>query len=170
MENANYVKRVVFPLEILAIVKLIAALFHLVAGYIILLLLMLASNWDFSPNALLTPLVMLPFFLMVLGLTWALSALGVFLRDITQLISPVLTAAMFLSPVFYTLASVSEAYHWIYMLNPLTFPIEEVRAVMLYEQTPDWMGLLYYSLICLAVAWGGFFLFQKTRKGFADVL
>lgn len=168
--NANYVKKVVFPLEILAYVTVVAALFHLAAGYIVLLALMLVSNWDFSWAMLLAPVMFLPLLLMVLGFTWALSALGVYLRDINQIIAPALTAAMFLSPIFYPLSSVSEKFLWLYMLNPLTFPIEQIRGLFLYATMPDWLGAFYYSLVSIAVAYAGFALFQKTRKGFADVL
>lgn len=168
--NANYVKKVVFPLEVLTIVTILAAVFHLAAGYIILLILMMVSSWQISWTMLLTPVVFIPFLVMVLGFTWGLSALGVYLRDIGQLISPVLTAMMFLSPIFYPLSSVSEKFIWIYHLNPLTFVIEQMRAVMLQGVQPNWIGLVYYTVISVIVGYLGFVIFQKTRKGFADVL
>lgn len=168
--NANYVKKVVFPLEVLTLVTLLAALFHLAAGYIILLILMTLSSWEFSWHMLYVPVIFAPFAVLVLGLTWGLSALGVYLRDIGQLISPILTAMMFLSPIFYPLSSVSEKFMWIYEINPLTFVIEQVRAVLLQGVQPNWVGLGYYSLACVLVGYLGFVLFQKTRKGFADVL
>tara|TARA_R110000796_G_scaffold54365_1_gene127151 strand:+ start:7868 stop:8689 length:822 start_codon:yes stop_codon:yes gene_type:complete len=168
--NANYVKKVVFPLEVLTLVTLLAALFHLAAGYIILLILMTLSSWEFSWHMLLVPIIFAPFAILVLGLTWGLSAIGVYLRDIGQLIAPVLTAMMFLSPIFYPLSSVSDKFMWIYQLNPLTFVIEQVRAVMLQGVQPNWVGLGYYSLASLLIGYLGFVVFQKTRKGFADVL
>lgn len=168
--NANYVKKVVFPLETLALVTLVAAFFHLAAGYSILLVLLLFSGWDLSWHALLVPLILAPFALLVLGLTWGLCALGVYLRDIGQLISPVLTAMLFLSPIFYPLENVNERFLWIYQLNPLTFVIEQVRAVLLLNQLPDWVGLMGYTLLSLIMGYAGFAVFQKTRKGFADVL
>lgn len=168
--NANYVKKVVFPLEILTPVTLIAAFFHLLAGYLILLLLMFFSSWEFSWHMLLLPVVFAPFLVLIMGLTWGLSALGVYLRDVGQLIAPVLTAMMFLSPIFYPLSSVAEKYLWIYQINPLTFIIEQTRAVLLEHQIPNWNGYLYYSAVSVVVAFAGFVMFQKTRKGFADVL
>lgn len=170
IENANYVKKVVFPLEILAMVTMIAAFFHLITGYVILILLMLISSWTFSWHVMLTPLLLMPFVLVVIGFSWALSALGVYLRDIGQMVAPILTAMMFLSPIFYPLSTVDEKYAWIYNLNPLTFVIEQVRAVMLHGQLPDWPGFAIYTIIGLLIAYGGFAIFQKTRKGFADVL
>lgn len=170
VSNANYVKKVVFPLEILTLVTLAAAFFHLLAGYVILLLLMALSSWTFSWHLVLVPVLLFPFCLMIVGITWALSAFGVFLRDVGQLIGPVLTAMMFLSPIFYPLSSVAERFQWIYQLNPLTFIIEQVRGVLLYGQMPDWSGLLSYTAVSALVAFLGFAVFQKTRKGFADVL
>jgi lipopolysaccharide transport system permease protein len=168
--NANYVKKVVFPLEVLAIVTLITATFHLLIAYGILLVLILLSGWVLSWTALLLPLIFAPFMLMVLGFTWGLAALGVYLRDISQLVGPGLTATMFLTPIFYPLSSVSSKLLPIFMVNPLTFIIEQVRAVLLHQSMPDWRGLLIYSLISCVILMVGFALFQKMRKGFADVL
>jgi lipopolysaccharide transport system permease protein len=170
LTNSNYVKKVVFPLEILPIVTLMAALFHLLVAYLILTVLILFSGWELGATALLVPVVMLPFALLLTGFSWILAALGVYLRDIGQVIAPVITALLFLSPVFYPLSVVSERLRPIYLANPVTFVIEQVRNLMLHGQMPDWQGLALYSAIALAVACGGFYLFQKSRKGFADVL
>ncbi len=170
LTNSNYVKKVVFPLEILPVVTLLAALFHLLVAYLILTALILFSGWQLGPTALLVPLVMLPFALLVTGFSWFLAALGVYLRDIGQFIAPMITALLFLSPVFYPLSVVSDRLRPIYMANPVTFVIEQVRQLMLHGRLPDWQGLAIYSLVALAVAFGGFYLFQKSRRGFADVL
>ena len=170
LSQPNYVKKVVFPLEILAVVTVNAALFHLLVAYVILLALVFFSAWPLGSTALLAPLVFLPFFLLVQGLCWLLAALGVYLRDVTQLIAPALTALLFLSPIFYPLSSVPPRLSWLLMLNPITFIVEQMRAVLLHGQVPDWQGLGVYLLIGVATAWLGLAFFQKTRKGFADVL
>lgn len=170
LSQPNYVKKVVFPLEILAVVTVNAALFHLLVAYAILLALVFLSAWPLGSTALLAPLVFLPFFLLVQGLCWLLAALGVYLRDVTQLIAPALTALLFLSPIFYPLSSVPPRLSWLLMLNPITFIVEQMRAVLLHGQVPDWPGLGIYLLIGVATAWLGLAFFQKTRKGFADVL
>lgn len=170
LSQPNYVKKVVFPLEILAVVTVNAALFHLLVAYAILLVLVFFSAWPLGSTALLAPLVFLPFFLLVQGLCWLLAALGVYLRDVTQLIAPALTALLFLSPIFYPLSSVPPRLSWLLMLNPITFIVEQMRAVLLHGQVPDWQGLGVYLLIGVATAWLGLAFFQKTRKGFADVL
>ena len=168
--NPNYVKKVIFPLETLSLVSLIAGLFHFIAGSAILLLLMLLSSWEISWHVVFIPVILLPFALLILGLSWSLSALGVYLRDIGQLISPLLTALMFLSPIFYPLSTVDDKFLLIYQANPLTFITEQVRMVLLENTFPDWTGYLYYSCVSCLVAFGGYAMFQKTRKGFADVL
>jgi lipopolysaccharide transport system permease protein len=80
------------------------------------------------------------------------------------------TVLMFISPVFYPISALPEKFQFWLMLNPLTFMIEQSRAVMIFGKLPDWTGLGIYTFFSLAVAWAGFWWFQKTRKGFADVL
>lgn len=168
--NVNYVKKVRFPLEVLAVVTVISALFHLLAAYIILLILIFLSGWQMGWTVLLGPVVLLPLILLVLGFTWALSALAVFLRDIEQLIVPILTAMLFLSPVFYPLSSVADRFLVIYQINPLTMIIETMRGVLLHQQLPNWEAFLIYTLISVLVMALGHAFFQMTRRGFADVL
>ena len=168
--NANYVKKVVFPLELLPVVSVLAALFHLLIAYVILLGLILASNWTMGATALLAPLVLLPYVLLILGLCWAIGALGVYIRDLGQLIQPGLTALLFLSPVFYPLSSVPAALQPVYLANPVTYVSETLRGVLLHQTLPDPVHWLVFTGISLLVAWLGLSLFQTTRKGFADVL
>lgn len=170
LSNPNYVKKVIFPLEILSIIAVNAALFHLLVACVVLAVLVFFSGWTLGIDVLYVPLILLPFVLFVLGVTWFIAALGVFLRDVAQIIAPALTAMLFLSPVFYPLSSVPPKMAWLFLINPVTFIIEQVRAVMLHHQTPDVSGLLIYTSIGVASAWLGYVFFQKTRKGFADVL
>ena len=76
----------------------------------------------------------------------------------------------FLSPVCYPLSALPAHYRGWIMWTPLTFIIEQAREVLIWGRMPDWLGLSVYTLIAIIVAWAGFFWFQKTRKGFADVL
>lgn len=107
---------------------------------------------------------------MTLGLSWFLAALGVFLRDIGQMIGLLVTALLFLSPVFYPLSAIPESYRIFLMLNPITFPVEQARDVLIWGKMPSWSGLALYSVVSWAVAVLGFAWFQRIRKGFADVL
>ena len=116
------------------------------------------------------PLVILPLVIFTLGLAWLFASLGVFLRDVGQTISIITMVMLFLSPIFYPASALPEEFRpWLYA-NPLTFIIEQGRAVLIWGQLPDWSGLGIYMLVATVVAWGGYAWFQKTRKGFADVL
>lgn len=168
--NPNYVKKIVFPLEVLSIVAVLAALFHFLVAYAVVIVLVLFSGWELTATVFLTPVIILPFLMLVMGLTWLLSALGVYLRDIGQIISPLLTAMMFLSPVFYPLSSVNPKLQWIYHLNPITFVVEDLRAALLHNLAPNWTEWLIYSVVCAIIMAIGFLFFQRTRKGFSDVI
>lgn len=170
LDNAGYVKRVVFPLEILPWVTLGSALFHLSISLLILLAGQLLLTHSLPPTALLLPLILAPLLLITIGCAWFLAAIGVYLRDIGQAIGLLTTVMLFLSPTFYPLSALPEPGRTLLYLNPLTFIIEESRRVLLFGQLPDWGGLLIYVLISLCIAWGGFWWFQRTRRGFADVV
>jgi len=168
--NVNYVKKVVFPLEILPVVSMGAALFHSLVSFGVLLLAFALFNGFLHWTAVLAPLVVLPLVILTLGLAWMLASLGVFLRDVGQTIGVVTTIMMFLAPVFYPITAVPEELRPLMMANPLTFIIEQAREVLIWGRLPNWLGLGLYTLIASAVAWAGYAWFQKTRKGFADVL
>lgn len=168
--NANYVKRVVFPLEVLPWVAMGAALFHTAISLLVLLLAQLALGQQLTVTAVYFPIVMMPLVLMTMGIAWILAAIGVFFRDIGQITAVLTTILLFLSPVFYPITAMPESYRpWI-MYNPLTFIIEQTRNVLLLDTAPDWMGVVQYSVAALMVATLGFWIFQKMRRGFADVL
>lgn len=168
--NPNYVKRVVFPLEILPWVTMGSALFH---GAISLGVWMIAYLVFFGiphVTALYLPLILLPFVFFIMGLSWALASLGVFLRDVSQLIGIITTTLMFLSPIFYPVTALPEEYRSLLYANPLTPVIEQTRAVLFWGKAPDFAMLGMYLITTALIAWLGFAWFQKTRKGFADVL
>ncbi len=170
LNNVNYVKKVVYPLDILAWISLGSALFH---GSISLVVWLLAYVFFYgAPNitALLLPLIFLPFILFVMGVTWMLASLSVFLRDVGQFVGVFTTMLMFLSPIFYPISALPEDYQVLLYMNPLTPVIEQSRAVLFWGQVPDFQLLAYYIAASLVIAWMGFAMFQKTRKGFADVL
>jgi len=168
--NVNYVKKVVFPLEILPVVSMGAALFHSLVSLLVLLTAFAIFNGYLHWTAIFAPLVLLPLVVLTLGLAWILASLGVFLRDVGQTIGIVTMVMMFLAPVFYPVTAVPEEFRLWLMANPLTFIIEQSREVLIWGRLPDWVGLAIYFFISLTIAWAGFWWFQKTRKGFADVL
>lgn len=170
LNNVSYVKKVVFPLEILPWVALGSALFHALISIAVLLLAYALIHHSLNWTVVFLPLLLLPFILLILGLSWFLAATGVYLRDIGQITGFFTTALLFLSPVFYPASALPETYRGLLNLNPLTFVIEQTRNLTLSGVLPDWAGLMIYSFFCVAAAWAGLFWFQKTRRGFADVL
>ena len=121
-------------------------------------------------SALLFPLALIPLALLTLGLSWLLASRGVYLRDVAQLVGIATTALLFLSPIFYATASVPEKFRFIMHLNPLTPIIEASRALLFGRGGVGLWPLAYCCALSLAAAALGFAWFQKTRKGFADVL
>lgn len=168
--NTSYVKRVVFPLEILPVVAMGASVFNALVSLVIWLLAYILLIGIPHPTALLLPLVILPFVIGILGASWFLASLGVFLRDVSQTVGILTTALMFLAPVFYSTRNLPPQFKPVILANPATFIIEQARAVLVWGRMPDWAGLGLYLLVSLLVAWLGFWWFQRTRKGFADVL
>ncbi len=170
LSNVNYVKRVVFPLEILPVITMGAALFHTLISLLVLLSAFVIFNGYLHWTVIFIPLVLLPFIILTLGIAWMLASLGVFVRDIGQTIGIVVTVMMFLSPIFYPVTALPEEFRPLLMANPLTFIIEQSREVMIWGHLPDFAGVALYTIESSVFAWLGFAWFQKTRKGFADVL
>lgn len=170
VSNVNYVKKVIFPVEIIPLTVVGGALFNMLVSLVILLLFCLLHNGSIPWTIVLIPVVVFPFILLVLGFSWFLAALGVFARDIGQAIGVIVTAMMFLSPLFFPITALPERVQLYIYVNPLTFVIEQFRAVTIWGELPDWSGILLYSLISFFLAWFGYLFFKLTRKGFADVL
>ena len=170
LNNVNYVKKVVFPLEILLWVSLGSALFHAGISTMVLLLFYGVIHSSLNWTAIFFPLLLFPLILLTMGLSWFLAATGVFLRDVGQVIGIITTVLLFLSPVFYPVSALPEQYRSLLHLNPLTFIIEQARDVLIWGKLPDWLGLGLYFALSLLIAWVGLMWFQATRKGFADIL
>lgn len=168
--NVNYVKKVVFPLDMLAVINLGSVLFHALISIFVLLFAALIINGHLELTIILTPIVLLPLAIMAIGISWFLASFGVFFRDIGPAVSIITSVLMFLSPVFYPITAVPEEFRPFILLNPLTFIIEQSRAVLIWGKLPDWSGLFIYLVFALIIAWLGYAWFQKTRRGFADVL
>ncbi|HMW55892.1 MAG: ABC transporter permease [Candidatus Accumulibacter sp.] len=168
--NVSYVKKVVFPLQILPLVALGSALFHAAVSIVVLLVAKLLVHGSVPWTLLFLPMALLPLLIGTLGIAWVLAALGVFIRDIGQITSLLTTVLLFISPVFYPISSLPAKYQQILLLNPLTFVIEESRRIMFFGTVPDFQGFLLATGVSLLMSWAGFWWFQRTRKGFADVL
>lgn len=168
--NSNYVKKVVFPLEILSLVTTLSALFNMFISMIVLFVISVILGDAIHWTIILTPLIVLPIFVLAIGSGWIISALGVYMRDINQFMGIVTSILLFISPVFFSVKSVPLEFQRLINLNPLTFIIEEFRKVFIWGQLPNFTGLLIYLIASVIITSLAFLLFTKLRKGFADVL
>jgi lipopolysaccharide transport system permease protein len=170
VSNPNYVKKIIFPLEILPAVAVGSALFQAVVGLLAVVAFQLFLRGSIPLTILWTPVVLAPFVVLLLGVAWLLSSLGVYLRDLAQLSGVVATILMFMSPVFYPIDALPVAWRgWVYA-SPLTLILEQTRGAMLLGRAPDPASLAAYAFACTLFAGLALYWFNRTRKGFADVL
>lgn len=170
LANPGYVKRVVFPLEILSISMTLTALFHLAMNVVVLLVLKWYWHGEVHWQAVLLPLVVAPLVLLAVAVGWFLSALGVFVRDISQVVGVLAAAMLFLSSAIVPVEAVPEQYQWVFHVNPLTLIIDQAREVVIWGRMPDWAALGWYSVCTAVLALLALLFFRRVRGGFADVL
>jgi lipopolysaccharide transport system permease protein len=168
--HPNYVKKVVFPLEILPWMTLFSALMHMLVSFAVLLVFCLLADVAVQSGTLLIPIVLIPLIFMLLGLSWLFASLGVYLRDLTQVMGMVTTVALFMAPVFYPIEALPEAYQAALAWNPITLPIIQLRDLMLWGKPLQWGSWAISLAVGVAVCQAGYWWFQKSRRGFADVL
>ncbi|MEO0392497.1 MAG: ABC transporter permease [Pseudomonadota bacterium] len=170
LENVNYVRKVIFPLESLSYVLLVSALFHTGISFIVLITAHLVFIGLPPLTILLLPVMIVPLIPLFLGLGWTLAALGVFLRDIGEISAIMTTILLFLSPIFFPVEQFPEELRFLLYYNPLTLIIEAVRDVAIFGTQPNWLALFLYGAAATAFAQAGHWLFIKSRRGFSDVL
>ena len=169
--NSQFVKKVVFPLPLLSMVSLANALFHMLLGMLILIVILLLSGGSLYWTVLLVPVVLAPFVMFLLGASWFISVLGLYMRDLSQFMGVLVTVMLFLGPIVYPFESIPEQLKvYVLWLNPLTIVVEQFRAVLLFGQMPDWQLLGMYTVLAGIMLWFGAWFFNKTRDGFADVI
>jgi lipopolysaccharide transport system permease protein len=170
LANVNYVKKVVFPLEVLPLVRLASALINAAFNLGVLFGGLLIVNHSVFRTALLLPLIWLPLISFTLGCGYLLASLGVFVRDIGTAIGVFTTMLFFLTPVFYPISAVPEGLRVVFRINPLAIFVEDARRVVLWGRLPDWPWFFFGLLLSVAVLIFGFLWFMKSKKAFADVL
>ena len=168
--NQSYVKKVVFPLEILPIAQVLSTVILSSVWFILLfagtLILLNTISW----TMLLLPFTIIPLIMFTTGICFFMSSLGVYIRDVQHLIAVVMQILFFMTPIFYPLQAVPEKFRWILQLNPLALIVSETRKILLYGQQPDWILVGISFVVGAVVLQLGLVWFMKTKKGFADVL
>ncbi|MBX9578567.1 MAG: ABC transporter permease [Chthoniobacterales bacterium] len=170
VQNTNFVTKVIFPLEILPIAMVVATLVHTAIGFVPLLFLIMISQGMISWAALSLFFVFIPVVFYCLGLTWIISALGVFLRDIGAVMPAVITILMFTSAIFFPIVAIPEAWRWVAMLNSAAVLISMARDALVFGQWIDWKMYGVQLLLSLVVMMIGYGFFMKVKSAFADVL
>lgn len=168
--NANLVKKVIFPLEVLPAAQVLATFMLGMAWFALLFvgswLILGFVGW----TMLLLPVVLLPLMLFTLGISYLVASFGVFVKDTLYVVGVALQILFFATPIFYPVSAVPEDLRWVLEWNPLTVFIEQARNVFLFGRLPDWNFLAIATLVSVAVLQFGFFFFTRTKRGFADVL
>ena len=170
ISHPNYIKKVVFPLEILPVSALGAALIDSSFGLVIVLAGLLLSSGSLHWTLVYLPLVYLPLAALTLGLSWLLASLGVFIRDIGNFIGTVVQFLFFLTPIVYPVSAVPQFLQPVLQLNPLTVVVDNFRRVALWGLAPDWPWLGGATLLSFLVMIGGYMWFMRRKQAFADVL
>lgn len=170
VEQPNLVKKVIFPLELLPWVSTLSSLFFASVSFFVLVGGLLVMRDGVTVHLLSVPFILAVFLPMLLGLSWLLASLGVYLRDINHVVGLILTPMLFLSPIFYPVSAMPLIAQQMMIINPLTLIISSLRQAALGNQWPDFTALGWYFIVSIIVAWGGAWCFEKTRKGFADVI
>lgn len=170
LSNVNYVKKIVFPLEILSWVNVLSGMANFLIAFLIWLVFYLVIFGVPHLTIFLFPLILLPLFLLLLGSSWLLSSVCVYIRDVGQLIPPLTSVLLFMSPIFYALKMIPESYRFIFMINPITPIVEETRKVLIYGENINFISWGWSMSLSIFILYLGFFCFSKIKNGFADVL
>jgi len=170
INNPQYVKKVIFPLEILSWVTLFTALFNAGVSLLVLIVFYFLVHGSLYPSLLWLPVIVVPFAIFCVGVSWLLSAITVYFRDINQLVGLLASVLLFLSPIFYPVSALPDIVRAYIYLNPLTAIIEQLRNIVLWGKPPSFSVMLAYFTMALLVVWVGNKVFNRMRKGFADVI
>ena len=170
--NANYVKKVVFPLELLPFSHVAGVAINGLPSFLLVMLGMLCcgSPFYFSWTILLLPVTLIPLLLLSLGCAFFLASLAVYIKDISYVIGVFTQVLFFMTPIFYPIEAVPEQFRWILQFNPLSVMVENTRSLLLYGQLPALVSCLTSFILAAVIYQLGFFWFYKSKKGFADVL
>jgi lipopolysaccharide transport system permease protein len=170
LNNKNFVKKVVFPLEVLPVILVGSAFFHLVVSLAVWVIFCIFTLGPPPATFIFLPIILLPLIFFTMGFSWLISSLGVYLKDTSQLIGLLIPGMMFLSPIFYPLDSVPNAYKIFILVNPITYEVEVIRDILIFGELPNLVSFSCYTIGSVLLSCIGFFWFQKTRRGFADVI
>ena len=170
VSNQNYVKKVVFPLELLPLVITFSALFNCIISFMVLIIANTILGGTLHTSTLFMPLILLPHIVFCAGIAYLISAISVYLRDMASFVSVLIMVFMYLTPVFFSLTAIPEAFRQVMMFNAMTYAIENMRNVIIYGTSVNWG---YFGISCAVsiMLFGlGWWVFRRAKDGFADLL
>jgi len=170
VNQPNFVKKVVFPLEIISISQVISSLYFATLSTLICIILSPLSHGGLTAQSLLLPVIILPLAIISLGLSWLLSSLGVFIRDLNHTTSFIATALMYSSAIVYSLARIPESIAKILKYNPLVIIIDQARDCILWQKSINCTDLYYTYSTASVILLIGYYFFNRLRPYFAEVL
>lgn len=168
--NPNYVKKVIFPIEILPIAQVISSMIINLIWMAILFIGAVFLLNSLSWTMLLLPVIFIPFLFFTAGLSFFVASLGVYFRDLAYVTGIIVQILFLLTPIFYSTQMVPEKFQFVLQLNPLTWVVEETRSVFLFKQLPNWDAIIVIIIMSFVTFQLGYVWLNKTKKGFADVL
>jgi lipopolysaccharide transport system permease protein len=167
---SNYVTKVIFPIEILPFVITISAMFNFILSFMIWVIFYFILIGPPSITIILLPFILLPFILMCNGFAWVFSSIGVYIRDLNQVVMLGVSAMMFMTPIFYPISAIPEKYQHYLFISPITSVIESFRDLAINGVIPDLSQYVSYCITSIVIYWFGYMWFKKVSKGFSDVL
>ena len=170
ISNVNYIKKIIFPLEILPIVSVLSSSVQLILSFFVWIIFYFIIIGIPNISILLFPIIMMPFIFILVGLTFLFSTLGVFIRDTNNIISLLTTLLLFLSPIFYPVSVIPENYQVYIYINPIAYQIELTRDLMMWGNTPNFISFLTYFILTYIFYLLTIKFFSKNKDRFIDVL
>ena len=171
MMNTNYVTKIVFPLEILPVTTVLASLVHTLVSLIPLWIGVLLLDGHLPRTILVWPVLLLPLCAFNLGIVWLVSALGVFLRDLNEIVVAVVQILLYASAIFYPITTDKLGdFYPIVRYNPVAFLVEQSRLLAVYGDSINWPGYGWTTLVSLVFMLGGYTVFMRVKHVFADVI
>ena len=169
-QNKNFVKKVVFPIEILPVTITLSALFDCVISIIVLIAATFILTSNITITILQVPVILLPHIVFCLGIAYFFSALSVYVKDMANFISILITVCMYASPVFFPLSALPEKFRFFIMLNPMTYGMENMRLAVIHGEVLNFEYYLISVVSAVTFHLAGKWVFNKAKRGFADLL
>jgi ABC-2 type transport system permease protein len=168
--NGNIVKKVYFPREILPISVVTSGAVNFIISTIIIVAFLIIYGMGLSKYIIFYPLILLIQYILLLGISFIISSITVYFRDLEHIVGIVLMAAFYATPIFYSEESIPQNFKGIINFNPMAHIIYAYRNIFYYQKLPNFHDLGIVALFSLAVLFIGYFIFKKLQKGFAEEL